>query len=93
MDEDFFNYLVATGQVDDFLGYKDSEIYEALCLCAGDILNNNLNDVNEITYSEINKIVNTKSLVEEKVNNLIDKALENGGIDNTTVILLEIENN
>ena len=25
MDEDFFNYLVATGQLDDFLGLEDDE--------------------------------------------------------------------
>ena len=41
MNEDFFDYLVATNQVDDFLGYKHSDIVKALCLCAEDILNNN----------------------------------------------------
>ncbi len=68
MNEDFFDYLVATNQVDDFLGYKHSDIVKALCLCAEDILNNNLANVKEITNIEISEIADNRYEITGDVN-------------------------
>lgn len=62
------------------------EEYDAILLCS-----DGLTDM--ITDSEIENILSQKSAIEGKVNLLINTALEKGGVDNTTVILLEITKN
>ncbi len=96
MDEDFFDYLVATNQVDNILGYKNSDIVKALCLCAEDILNNNLTHINEITNIKINEIFDnryeiTGYLIEGKIKKqfAIRFDFTGSGYQNEEIVLFE----
>ena len=94
MNEKFFDYLVATDQVDDFLGYKGNDIDDALshdlCLCMDDILKNNLTNVNDITY--IDKTIEISKIADNRyeITGYADLATDEGKIKQQFIVLFVV---